>query len=118
MTDELKFCMQILEEAIKFEEEGMAFFKEREKSAPSAIERSVFTSLAADEAGHRAYLMKMRDEMLAKNDVAAIRIEEGDSGRGAKEIFAGAMEAWARAELSDAPAGRRTLRIDTETMGR
>ena len=92
MTDELKFCMQILEEAIKFEEEGMAFFKEREKSAPSAIERSVFASLATDEAGHRAYLMKMRDKMMAENDVSAIKIEGDDHGRKAKEIFAGAME--------------------------
>ncbi len=63
MSDELKFCLNILEEAIKFEEEGMAFFMEREKSAPSAIERSVFASLVADEAGHRAYLVKTRDEM-------------------------------------------------------
>ena len=93
MTDELKFCLKILEEAIKFEEEGMSFFKEREKSAPSAIERSVFASLAADEAGHRAYLVKMRDEMIAKNDVSAIQLEEDDHGRGAREIFAGALEA-------------------------
>lgn len=92
MSDELKFCLKILEEAIKFEEEGMAFFKEREKSAPSAIERSVFASLAADEAGHRAYLVKTRDEMMAKNDVSAIKLDDEHS-RGAKEIFAGAMEA-------------------------
>ena len=92
MTDELKFCLKILEEAIKFEEEGMAFFKEREKSAPSALERSVFASLAADEAGHRAYLVKTRDEMMAKNDVSAIQIDGDDHSRMAKEIFAGAME--------------------------
>ena len=93
MSDELKFCLKILEEAITFEEEGMAFFKEREKSAPSAIERSVFASLATDEAGHRAYLVKMRDEMMAKNDVSAIQIDEDDHSRKAKDIFAGAMEA-------------------------
>lgn len=93
MSDELKFCLNILEEAIKFEEEGMNFFKEREKSAPSAVERSVFASLAADEAGHRAYLVKIRDEMMAKNDVSVIKIEEDDHSRRAKDIFAGAMEA-------------------------
>lgn len=92
MTDELKFCLNILDEAIKFEEEGMAFFKEREKAAPSAVERSVFASLAADEAGHRAYLVKMRDEMVAKNDVGAIQKEEEDDHRGARDIFELAME--------------------------
>ncbi len=90
MTDELKFCMQILEEAIKFEKEGMDFFQERGKSAPSAIERSVFASLAADEAGHHADLIKMRDEMLARNDVSAIKMDD-DHHRAAREIFTGAM---------------------------
>ena len=93
MTDDLQFCLKILEEAILFEEEGMNFFKEREKSAPSAVERSVFASLAADEAGHRAYLVKMRDEMMAKNDVSVVKTEEGEHSRRAKDIFAGAMAA-------------------------
>lgn len=93
MSDELKYCLKILEDAIKFEEEGMAFFKEREKSAPSAVERSVFASLVTDEAGHRAYLVKMRDKMLADNDVGAIKLAGDDAGRGARAIFVGAMEA-------------------------
>lgn len=92
MSDELKFCLKILDDAIKFEEEGMAFFREREKSAPSALERSVFSSLADDEAGHRDYLEKMRDEMVATNNVDAIRREEGDAPRGMRDIFESAME--------------------------
>ena len=93
MTEELKYCAKILEEAIKFEEEGMAFFKEREKSAPSAIERSVFASLAADEAGHRAYLVKMRDKMLAENSIEALQLEADDDHRPVRDIFEGAMSA-------------------------
>ena len=92
MTDELKYCVQILEEAIKFEEEGMAFFKEREKSAPSALERSVFSSLAADEAGHRAYLVKMRDKILAENNVELMELDSDDDHRNPRDIFEGAME--------------------------
>jgi len=93
MSDDLKFCLKILDEAIKFEEEGMAFFKEREKSAPSAVERSVFASLAADEAGHRAYLVKMRAEMIAKNDVEVLKADDDDEHRSARQIFEGSMAA-------------------------
>ena len=92
MSDDLQYCVKILDEAIKFEEEGMAFFLQREKSAPSKMERSIFSSLAADEAGHRTYLVKMREELLATNDISAIQIEDVDDTQSAQKIFSEAME--------------------------
>ena len=37
MTEDLKFCVEILEKAIVFEEEGMAFFQDRAANAPSTL---------------------------------------------------------------------------------
>ena len=63
---------EILDKAIKFEETGMAFFKERAGSAPSQLERNLFTSLAKDEAGHKAHLVKMREDVLRENSLEVL----------------------------------------------
>mgnify|MGYP001817861535 CR=1 FL=1 len=52
MNDDVRRCVEILEKAIAFEEEGMAFFQDRAEIAPSTLERILFNSLAKDEAGH------------------------------------------------------------------
>ena len=59
MSDEVKLCVEILEKAIVFEEEGMAFFQDRAQNAPSTLERNLFNSLAKDEAGHKAHLVQV-----------------------------------------------------------
>ena len=50
MSDKVKLCVEILEKAIVFEEEGMAFSQERARNAPSTLGRNLFNSLAKDEA--------------------------------------------------------------------
>jgi len=94
MPDDVKLCVEILDKAIKFEETGVAFFKERAEAAPSQLERNLFQSLAKDEIGHRAHLMRMRDDLLRTNDVAASLVPEEDhEHRSAREIFEQAMAA-------------------------
>ncbi len=92
MNDDLTICLEALDQAITFEDEGMRFFKTREASAPSAMERSVFRSLAADEAGHKAYLIKMREELATGGDVEALKNDEHETRNTAREIFAAALE--------------------------
>ena len=69
MSDDLRLCVEILEKAIAFEEEGMAFFQERAEHAPTTFERNLFNSLAKDEAGHKAYLVRMREDLLRERNL-------------------------------------------------
>jgi len=72
IMNDVKYCLEILEKAITFEEEGMAFFQDRAQNAPSSLERNLFNSLAKDEAGHKAHLEKMRDDILRENTLEVL----------------------------------------------
>lgn len=72
MTNDVKICLEVLEDAVTFEEEGMAFFQERAENAPSALERRLFQSLAKDEAGHKAHLLQIREALLREGTVDAL----------------------------------------------
>ena len=91
MTDDVKVCAEILEKAIHFEETGMAFFKERAKNAPSQLERNLFASLAKDEAGHKAHLIRMRDELLKADSVDVLAQPEEHDHDDPREIFERAL---------------------------
>ncbi len=91
MSDDRQECLRILNDAIAFEEEGMRFFLEREETSPSAVERNIFHSLAKDEAGHRAYLVTVRDKLTEGMDPNDMEADE-DHARKAKEIFAAALD--------------------------
>jgi rubrerythrin len=90
MSDEVKLCVDILDKAIAFEEEGMRFFTDRAQNAPSEMERNIFRSLAKDEAGHKAHLMRMKDDLLRTNEVDSLK-DEGHKHRGPREIFESAL---------------------------
>jgi rubrerythrin len=88
MSDDVKLCIDILNQAIAFEEEGIRFFAERAEAAPSSLERGIFRSLAKDEAGHKAYLLKLRDDLVKTHDLAALTVDEGSpEHRSPREIF-------------------------------
>jgi rubrerythrin len=91
MSDDVKLCVEILDRAIAFEAEGMRFFTERAEGAPSELERNVFRSLAKDEAGHRAHLAKLREDLLATNSIDALKEEDHDH-RSPRAIFESALE--------------------------
>jgi rubrerythrin len=90
MSDEVKLCIEILDKAIAFEEEGMRFFTERAESAPSQVERDIFRSLAKDEAGHRAYLMKLKTDLVRTRDVEVL-VEGDHEHRPVRSIFEEAL---------------------------
>ena len=90
MSDEVKLCIEILDEAIAFEEEGMRFFTERAESAPSHVERDIFRSLAKDEVGHRAHLMKLKEELVRTNDINVLDDDDHEH-RTARDIFETAL---------------------------
>ena len=92
MSDDVKLCMEILEKAIAFEEEGMAFFQDRAQNAPSTLERNLFNSLAKDEAGHKAYLIKMREDLLREGTVDVLPDVEDDHILNVRKIFDDAIE--------------------------
>ncbi len=91
MNPEVKLCVEILEKAIVFEEEGMAFFQERAELAPSTLERNLFTSLAKDEAGHKASLVRMRDDLLSQDTVDALPEVNEDHILDVRKLFEGSM---------------------------
>ncbi len=92
MTDDVRLCVEILEKAIAFEEEGMAFFQERAQNAPSSLERNLFNSLAKDEAGHKAHLVKMREDLLREGTVDVLPDVDEDHVLNVRKIFADAIE--------------------------
>ena len=92
MHDEVKHCVEILEKAIVFEEEGMAFFQDRAQNAPSTLERNLFNSLAKDEAGHKAHLVKMREDILRENSLTALPDVDEDHVMDVRGIFEGALD--------------------------
>jgi rubrerythrin len=92
MNPEVKLCVDILEKAITFEEEGMAFFQDRAQGAPSVMERNLFTSLAKDEAGHKAYLVRMRDDLLKENSVDVLPEVDEDHVMNIRDIFQKSMD--------------------------
>lgn len=92
MSDEVKLCVEILEKAIVFEEEGMAFFQDRAQNAPSTLERNLFNSLAKDEAGHKAHLVQMREDILRENSLTVLPDVADDHVMDVRAIFEGALE--------------------------
>lgn len=92
MTEDLKFCVEILEKAIAFEEEGMAFFQDRAANAPSTLERNLFNSLAKDEAGHKAHLVQIREDLLKEGTLDALPEVGDEHVADVRRIFEGALE--------------------------
>jgi rubrerythrin len=92
MSDDVRECLDILDKAIKFEETGMAFFLDRAENAPSEMERNLFRSLAEDEKGHKAYLIQLKDQLLASNNPDDMQPEDDDDHKSAREIFETALE--------------------------
>lgn len=90
--NDVKYCLEILEKAIAFEEEGMAFFQDRAQNAPSTLERNLFNSLAKDEAGHKAHLEKMRDDILRENSLEVLPDVDEDHVMNVRAIFDNAMD--------------------------
>lgn len=93
MNDDLNRCIEILKDAIAFEEEGIRFFTEKAETATSGVERNLFLSLAKDEQGHRAHLIELREEMLARHDLSVLDEAEDHEHRPAREIFESALNA-------------------------
>lgn len=90
--NDVTYCLEILEKAITFEEEGMAFFQDRAQNAPSTLERNLFNSLAKDEAGHKAHLEKMRDDILRENTLEVLPDVDEDHVLNVRSIFDAALE--------------------------
>jgi len=89
--NDVKHCLEILEKAIVFEEEGMAFFQDRAQNAPSTLERNLFNSLAKDEAGHKAHLEKMRDDILREDSLEVLPDVADDHVMNVRAIFDDAL---------------------------
>ena len=92
MNDEVRECLRILDEAVKFEETGMSFFLDRAENAPSELERNLFRSLAEDEKGHKAYLLQLKEQLLSNNNPEDMQPEDDEEHRTARQIFEAALE--------------------------
>ena len=90
--NDVQYCLEILEKAIAFEEEGMAFFQDRAQNAPSTLERNLFNSLAKDEAGHKAHLVKMREDVLRENSLEVLPDVSDEDVQSLRGIFDAAIE--------------------------
>ncbi len=91
MADDVKLSLEILEKAITFEEEGMAFFQDRAQNAPSSLERNLFNSLAKDEAGHKAHLLKIREDLMREGTMDILPEVDEDHVTNVRAIFEGAL---------------------------
>jgi len=92
MNDDVRECLEILDNAISFEETGMAFFLDRAENAPSEMERNLFRSLAEDEKGHKAYLVQIKGQLLANNNPEDMQPEDDGDHMSVRQIFENALE--------------------------
>jgi rubrerythrin len=92
MNDDVRECLDILDKAVKFEETGMSFFLDRAENAPSEMERNLFRSLAEDEKGHKAYLLKLKAQLLANNNPDDMQPEGDDDHKSVRQIFEDALD--------------------------
>ncbi|MBC8424511.1 ferritin family protein [bacterium] len=92
MSNDVTKCIDILADAIAFEEEGIRFFTEKAETATSELEKSIFRSLAKDEQGHRAHLIGLRDELIKTHNLDPLGREAHDHGVTPREIFKAALE--------------------------
>ncbi len=107
MNNDVTRCIEILTDAIAFEEEGIRFFSTRAESTTSPMERNIFSSLAKDEQGHRAHLIGLRDELIRTHNLEPLGKTDDDHERTARQIFETAME-----EVKDPTStSRRTWRF-------
>lgn len=93
MSDDVRECLDILDKAVAFEETGMAFFLDRAESAPSQLERNLFSSLAEDEKGHKQYLLDLKAQLLVNNNPDDMQPEADDDHKTPRQIFELALEA-------------------------
>ncbi len=91
MSDDVSRCIEILKDAIAFEEEGIKFFAEKAETATSPVERNLFLSLAKDEQGHRSHLIELREDLLKKHDLSVLNEAQDHEHRPAREIFEKAL---------------------------
>ncbi len=91
MNEDVTKCIEILKDAIAFEEEGIRFFSEKAQTATSEVEKNLFLSLAKDEQGHRAHLIEMREQLLEKHSLEPLSHADDHEHRPAREIFESAL---------------------------
>jgi rubrerythrin len=92
MSNDVTKCIEILGDAIAFEEEGIRFFSEKAETTGSAMEQKIFRSLAKDEQGHRAYLIGLRDELIKTHNLSPLAASGHDHERTSRQIFESALE--------------------------
>ncbi|MBU0743492.1 ferritin family protein [bacterium] len=92
MSNDVTKCIDILADAIAFEEEGIRFFTEKAEAATSELERSIFLSLAKDEQGHRAHLIGVRDGMIKTHNLSSLDKPGHDHDATPRQIFESALE--------------------------
>jgi rubrerythrin len=92
MSSDLTRCVEILEKAIAFEDEGIRFFTEKSETAISDVEKNIFTSLAKDEKGHRRYLVQLRDDLIKANNLDPLENAEHHDDVQPRKIFETALE--------------------------
>jgi len=92
MSNDVTKCIDILADAIAFEEEGIRFFTEKAESATSELERSIFRSLAKDEQGHRSYLIGLRDDLIKTHNLTPLDGPGHDHDASPRQVFETALE--------------------------
>jgi len=92
MSNDVTRCIEILNDAIAFEEEGIRFFSEKSETALAAVEKRIFISLAKDEQGHRAHLIELRDDLIRTHNLEPLGKDGGHEHRTARQIFETAIE--------------------------
>ena len=92
MSNDVTRCIEILTDAIAFEEEGIRFFTTKAESTTSPVEKRIFLSLAKDEQGHRAHLIGLRDDLIRTHDLEPLGQDGEQEHRTARQIFETAIE--------------------------
>jgi rubrerythrin len=118
MTSQVESALKALEEGMRLEQEGLAFYREAAKRTKSKTGQHIFRSLAQDEALHQRLIQRQIDHLSAKGRWREIPQAKGEKAGLSQPIFPQGregLEKAVKADTSDTEA--LILALEFETKG-
>lgn len=118
MTSQVKSALKALEEGMRLEQEGLAFYREAAKRTKSKKGQQVFRSLAQDEALHQRLIQRQIDHLSARGKWREIPQAKGERVDLSQSIFPQGREGLEKAVRADASETEALIvALEFETKG-
>lgn len=118
MTGQVESALKALQEGMRLEQEGLAFYREAAKRTTSVKGQHLFRSLAQDESMHQRLIQRQIDHLSAKGRWREIPQAKGEKADLSQPVFPQGREGLEQAVKADATeAEALILALEFETKG-